>query len=118
MLGSLLVLQVKIHKRVAASPSREDSHILRRGVHIVVGTPGRVHQLLQRRILRAEKIKVVVLDEAANMLSDLFKDPVGEILRLLPPKLQVSIMSRCQQKSGFIQAGSMQVGTSCASLRL
>jgi translation initiation factor 4A len=59
------------------------------GVHVVVGTPGRVFDMLRRRCLRADSIKMFVLDEADEMLSRGFKDQIYDIFQLLPPKLQV-----------------------------
>jgi hypothetical protein len=55
----------------------------------VVGTPGRVYDMLRRRNLRADSIKMFVLDEADEMLSRGFKDQIYDIFQLLPPKLQV-----------------------------
>ena len=68
---------------------REDARILSSGVHVVVGTPGRVYDMLRRRCLRADSIKMFVLDEADEMLSRGFKDQIYDIFQLLPPKLQV-----------------------------
>ena len=62
---------------------------LQGGVHVVVGTPGRVYDMLRRRALRADSIKMVVLDEADEMLSRGFKDQIYDIFQLLPPKIQV-----------------------------
>lgn len=61
------------------------------GVHVVVGTPGRVFDMLRRRCLRADSIKMFVLDEADEMLSRGFKDQIYDIFQLLPPKLQVGL---------------------------
>lgn len=69
---------------------REDTRILQGGVHCVVGTPGRVYDMLRRRALRADQIRMFVLDEADEMLSRGFKDQIYDIFQLLPPKLQVS----------------------------
>ena len=68
---------------------REDTRILQSGVHVVVGTPGRVYDMLRRRALRADSIQMFVLDEADEMLSRGFKDQIYDIFQLLPPKLQV-----------------------------
>jgi hypothetical protein len=63
------------------------------GPHQVVGTPGRVYDMLRRRCLRADSIKMFVLDEADEMLSRGFKDQIYDIFQLLPPKLQVGVFS-------------------------
>ncbi|MBB5038158.1 DEAD/DEAH box helicase [Prosthecobacter dejongeii] len=55
---------------------------LRRPTHIVVGTPGRIMDLIERRSLSLETVKHVVLDEADEMLSMGFKKALQEILKL------------------------------------
>ncbi|GBF93533.1 eukaryotic initiation factor 4A [Raphidocelis subcapitata] len=86
-------LQVKCHACVGGTSVREDARILSAGVHVVVGTPGRVYDMLRRRCLRADSIKMFVLDEADEMLSRGFKDQIYDIFQLLPPKLQVGVFS-------------------------
>ena len=92
--------QVKCHACVGGTSVREDTRILQSGVHVVVGTPGRVYDMLRRRALRADGIKMFVLDEADEMLSRGFKDQIYDIFQLLPPKLQVCVcwtLHRCSQ---------------------
>ncbi|KIZ04417.1 Eukaryotic initiation factor 4A-3 [Monoraphidium neglectum] len=84
---------VKCHACVGGTSVREDARILSAGVHVVVGTPGRVYDMLRRRCLRADSIKMFVLDEADEMLSRGFKDQIYDIFQLLPPKLQVGVFS-------------------------
>jgi len=86
-------LQVKCHACVGGTSVREDARILAAGVHVVVGTPGRVYDMLCRRNLRADNIRMFVLDEADEMLSRGFKDQIYDIFQLLPPKLQVGVFS-------------------------
>ncbi len=57
---------------------------LKRGSQIVVGTPGRVLDLIKRKALKVEKIKWLVLDEADEMLNMGFKDEMDEILASTP----------------------------------
>lgn len=54
---------------------------LRRGVHVVVGTPGRILDHLERGTLRLDKVRFVVLDEADRMLDMGFIDDVKEIVQ-------------------------------------
>lgn len=56
----------------------------------MVGTPGRVYDMIQRQALRADKIKMFVLDEADEMLSRGFKDQIHDVFRLLPHNIQVT----------------------------
>jgi translation initiation factor 4A len=70
-------LGVKVHACVGGTSVREDQRILASGVHVVVGTPGRVFDMLRRQSLRPDNIKMFVLDEADEMLSRGFKDQVN-----------------------------------------
>ena len=88
---SAALTQVKCHACVGGTSVREDTRILQAGVHVVVGTPGRVYDMLRRRALRADSIRMFVLDEADEMLSRGFKDQIYDIFQLLPPKLQVGL---------------------------
>ncbi|KAJ6924364.1 hypothetical protein NC652_017605 [Populus alba x Populus x berolinensis] len=86
-------LGVKVHACVGGTSVREDQRILSAGVHVVVGTPGRVFDMLRRQSLRPDYIKMFVLDEADEMLSRGFKDQIYDIFQLLPPKIQVGVFS-------------------------
>ncbi|HIG36979.1 MAG TPA: DEAD/DEAH box helicase, partial [Oceanospirillaceae bacterium] len=66
---------------------------LQRGVHVVVGTPGRVMDHLRRGTLKLDKLKTVVLDEADEMLRMGFIDDVTWILDHTPPERQVALFS-------------------------
>ena len=61
--------------------------------HIVVGTPGRVFDMLNRRSLSPKWIKMFVLDEADEMLSQGFKDQIYEIFQKLNTSIQVVLLS-------------------------
>ncbi|KAJ3698679.1 hypothetical protein LUZ61_002384 [Rhynchospora tenuis] len=86
-------LGVKVHACVGGTSVREDQRILQSGVHVVVGTPGRVFDMLRRNSLRPDHIKMFVLDEADEMLSRGFKDQIYDIFQLLPSKIQVGVFS-------------------------
>jgi ATP-dependent RNA helicase DeaD len=66
---------------------------LERGVHLVVGTPGRVIDLMDRGVLRLDNIRWVVLDEADEMLSMGFIDDVRKVLGQVPPQRQIVCFS-------------------------
>uniref|UniRef100_A0A4W6DMN4 ATP-dependent RNA helicase n=1 Tax=Lates calcarifer TaxID=8187 RepID=A0A4W6DMN4_LATCA len=61
--------------------------------HIVVGTPGRVFDMLTRKNLSSKHIKMFVLDEADEMLSRGFKDQIYEIFQKLSSSTQVVLLS-------------------------
>ena len=64
---------VRLFRSTVDSPSISTLKLLKRGCGIVVGTPGRVMDHLRRRTLRFDSIKMVVLDEADEMLNMGFK---------------------------------------------
>ena len=66
---------------------------LKRGVHVVVGTPGRVIDLLDRGCLKLDHVKWFVLDEADEMLSMGFIDDVEKILSQAPTERQTALFS-------------------------
>jgi ATP-dependent RNA helicase DeaD len=66
---------------------------LRNGVQIVVGTPGRIIDLIDRRILNLASVKTVVLDEADRMLDMGFIDDIEYILSRVPSNRQTSLFS-------------------------
>ncbi len=72
---------------------------LRRGTNIVVGTPGRVHDLIRRNVLKLQNIKWLVLDEADEMLDMGFKDDLDAILNETPKTRQTLLFSATISKS-------------------
>jgi ATP-dependent RNA helicase DeaD len=66
---------------------------LRRGVHVVVGTPGRVIDHMNRGTLKLTGLTLLVLDEADEMLRMGFVDAVESILEQTPPRRQVALFS-------------------------
>jgi ATP-dependent RNA helicase DeaD len=72
---------------------------LESGVHIVVGTPGRIIDLIERRILNLASVKVVVLDEADRMLDMGFIEDISFILSRVPTNRQTSLFSATIDKT-------------------
>jgi superfamily II DNA/RNA helicase len=63
-----------------------------------LGTPGRVFDMISRKVLRTYDIKMFVLDEADEMLSRGFKDQIYDVFRHLNSNIQV--LKKRQQESG------------------
>lgn len=87
-LGGLSILAVyggtDISKQIKA---------LKRGVHIVVGTPGRTLDLINRRKLQLQNIATVIFDEADEMLSMGFKEDMDKILEVTPEEKRTLLFS-------------------------
>ena len=62
-------MQIECHACIGGTNVREDMQALRDGPQVVVGTPGRVHDMIQRRVLKTDQMKLFILDEADEMLS-------------------------------------------------
>jgi translation initiation factor 4A len=66
---------------------------LDKGAQYVVGTPGRVYDMIKRYALKMDKIKSFIMAEAEEMLSRGFQDHKYEIFQYIPPKSQVCLFS-------------------------
>jgi translation initiation factor 4A len=61
--------------------------------HVIIGCPGRIHDMLRRKYIDPRNVKLIVLDEADEMLSQGFKDQVYNIFQFLPSDVQVGLFS-------------------------
>ena len=86
-------MNLKIHACVGGTAAREDMRTLQDGVHVVVGTPGRVFDMIQRRALRTDNVQLFVLDEADEMLSKGFKEQIYDVFKFMPETVQCTIFS-------------------------
>jgi len=86
-------MEVQVHACVGGTAVRDDIRTLQGGVHVVVGTPGRVYDMINRRALRLDSIRQFFLDEADEMLSRGFKDQIYDIFKFLPETVQVCLFS-------------------------
>ncbi len=78
---------------VGGQPGKPQREALERGVHVVIGTPGRVLDHLERGALDPASLRTLVLDEADRMLDMGFGEEVRRILRALPTKRQTALFS-------------------------
>ena len=90
-LGDFMAMEV--HACVGGTAVRDDIAKLRNGVHVVVGTPGRVYDMINRRALKLSYVKLFVLDEADEMLSRGFKEQIYDVFKFLPEKVQCALFS-------------------------
>ncbi|PRP73540.1 eukaryotic initiation factor 4A-III [Planoprotostelium fungivorum] len=90
-LGSYM--SVGVRGVVGGKSVGEDIRALEQGVQVVSGTPGRVFDMISRNVLRTRNIKMLVLDEADEMLNQGFKEQIYDIYRFLPPATQIVVVS-------------------------
>jgi translation initiation factor 4A len=79
-------MNIKVLLAVGGSARNENTADLRRGVHVVVGTPGRIYDLAIKQNLSFKNLSSFILDEADEMLQDRFAEQIREIVRLGLPK--------------------------------
>ena len=92
-------MNVQCHSCIGGTNLGEDIRKLDYGQHVVSGTPGRVFDMIRRRTLRTRGIKMLILDEADEMLNKGFKEQIYDVYRYLPPQTQV----RFSFSYGFIR---------------
>jgi len=86
-------MNVQCHACIGGTNVGEDIRKLDYGQHIVSGTPGRVADMIRRRHLRTRHIKMLVLDEADELLNQGFREQIYDVYRYLPPATQVVVVS-------------------------
>lgn len=75
---------VKIVPIYGGQPIDRQIQLLKRGCGIVVGTPGRIMDHLNRRTLKLQDVNMIIMDEADEMLNMGFKEDIEEILSMMP----------------------------------
>ncbi|RMZ68082.1 hypothetical protein GMOD_00004254 [Pyrenophora seminiperda CCB06] len=86
-------MNVQCHACIGGTNVGEDIRKLDYGQHVVSGTPGRVADMIRRRNLRTRNIKMLVLDEADELLNRGFREQIYDVYRYLPPATQVVVVS-------------------------
>jgi superfamily II DNA/RNA helicase len=85
---------IRIQLLVGGTSVDEDIYNLRHNTpHIIVGCPGRVHDMMKRNHVKNKDIKLIVLDEADEMLCVGFKEQVYNIFQFLSKDVQVGLFS-------------------------
>ena len=91
---SNMITGIRIKTVIGGSSIDEDANEIRENPpHIIVGCPGRVFDMIRRRHINANKFKLVILDEADEMLSSGFKDQVYNIFQHLNKNVQIALFS-------------------------
>ena len=88
-------LDIKICLCIGGEPLDENIKELDRGAHVVIGTPGRIYDLMKRWALKTDHLKSVVLDEADEMLTRGFKEQVYDICNYIPPESESYSVQFC-----------------------
>ena len=90
--------KLKILPVYGGQPIGRQIRVLNKGVHVVIGTPGRVLDHIERKTLDLKGISTVVLDEADEMLDMGFREDIEKILRHTPKQRQTLLFSATMPK--------------------
>lgn len=82
--GLGVYLNIKVHLCTGGTDIGADRRAFEDGVHIIVGTPGRVCDMIKRNYLKTDFLSALILDEADEMLGRGFLEQVNEILKQVP----------------------------------
>jgi len=85
-------MKVECHAAIDGTSVRENMRNMGTA-HVIVVTPGRVFDMINRNALKTEAIKIIVLDEADEMLSRGFREEIYDICQQLPTTTQVVLLS-------------------------
>jgi translation initiation factor 4A len=82
-----------IHTLIGGTKINDDIYILNRGIHYIIGTPGRIYDMIKRKNLNVRNLKSLILDEADEMLSRGFSSQIYDIFQEIPTNVQVCLFS-------------------------
>lgn len=78
---------------VGGTTIRDNIDELLKNPQVVIGTPGRVLDMINKKALNTRQLKILVVDEADEMLSKIFSNQIYDIFRFLPNNIQVGLFS-------------------------
>ena len=91
---SSCIEKIKIKTLVGGTSVNEDiSYLKNNNPHIIIGTTGRIYDMIRRKHVDTNSVKLLVLDEADEMLSKGFKTQVKDTLQVLPVNMQIALFS-------------------------
>lgn len=86
-------LNIKSTPLVGGSDLEDDVMRVSAGVHLLIGTPGRILDLLERNLCKIDLNPIIVLDEADKLLDSVFFESIYQLLSLVPHKRQMCMYS-------------------------
>lgn len=93
-----LHMEVNVHACIGGKSISEDIEALNKGAQIVVGTPGRVFDMIERGFFKTKDVKMFIMDEADEMLSQGFKEQIYKVFQYLPETTQAVLLSATMPK--------------------
>ena len=84
---------IKTHAFIGGTPLKDNILILNSGVQIAVATPGRILDMLNKKLIKLDYLKILILDEADQMLSRGFLEEIKKIFPFIPVSSQIALFS-------------------------
>ena len=91
--------KTKVLPIYGGQPIERQIKALKKGVQIIIGTPGRVMDHMYRRTLSMVKVKIIILDEADEMLDMGFREDIEFVLGKMPSERQMLLFSATMSKA-------------------
>ena len=86
-------MDLRCHCCIGGTRVREDIRAVEAGINVIVGTPGRVFDLISRKVLTLQHLRMLVIDEADLMLDRGFQDQIKLIVATVPGNTQIALFS-------------------------
>jgi len=103
--GLSYYMKINTNLCVGGTSIKENINDLVKNPHVVIGTPGRVLDMITKKALNTRHLKILVVDEADEMLSKIFLNQIYEIFRFLPQNIQVGLFSATMPSEFFELTG-------------
>jgi translation initiation factor 4A len=101
-------MNISVYSATGGTPLRDDIRAIEKGCQYLIGTPGRIFDLMNRNVLSRDNIRVLIFDEADQMLEDRFKEQVMCILQKgFPKETQVALFSATMDADVLEVAGKI-----------
>jgi superfamily II DNA/RNA helicase len=94
-------MKININLSAGGVSMSDNIESLRKNPHIIIGTPGRVLDMIHKKFIRVNSLKMLILDEADELLSHIFITQIYDIFQNLPPNIQVCLFSATMNESFF-----------------
>ena len=94
-------MNITVNQTIGGTSIKDNISELVKNPHVVIGTPGRVLDMITKKALNTRFLKMLIVDEADEMLSKIFLTQIYEIFRFLPQQIQVGLFSATMPNDFF-----------------
>ena len=94
-------MKIDINLSVGGISIGDNIESLRRNPKVIIGTPGRVLDMMQKQYINKNTLKMLILDEADELLSHIFINQIYDIFQNLTPEIQVCLFSATMNEGFF-----------------